>query len=163
MDYHWQVINHGNQIFDEMKWEFFQTEAICTIVWLLQKCNQTIVLANHLEKKPNGNYTRMLHAILNKSWKQHPTNQHLYGHLLPISETIQTRHAGHSWISEDELISDILWWTPTHGHTIVGQLAEVKKKTKNKAIFFKLILLSLTTLLRIWKLGHNGFENIKID
>ena len=26
-----------------------------------------------MEKKPDGNYTRMRQAILNKSWKHHPT------------------------------------------------------------------------------------------
>ena len=31
-------------------------------------------------KKLDGNYTRMLRAILNKSWRQHPTKQQLYGH-----------------------------------------------------------------------------------
>ena len=37
----------------------------------------------------NGSYTRMLRNVLNKSWKQHPTNQQLYNHLLPMSQTIQ--------------------------------------------------------------------------
>ena len=41
-----------------------------------------------LQKKLDGNYTRMLHAVLNKSWRQHPTKQQLYGHLLPISSKI---------------------------------------------------------------------------
>ena len=36
-----------------------------------------------LEKKLDGNYTRMLRAILNKSWRQHPTRHQLYGHLPP--------------------------------------------------------------------------------
>ena len=31
----------------------------------------------------------MLCTVLNKSWKQHSTKQHLYGHLPPISQTIQ--------------------------------------------------------------------------
>ena len=59
----------------------------------------------------------MLRAILNKSWSQHPTKQQLYGHLTPITKTIQvrrTRHAGHCWRSRDELISDVLLWTPSH-------------------------------------------------
>ena len=60
----------------------------------------------------------MLRAILNKSWRQHPTKQQLYGDLPPIMKTIQvrrTRHAGDCWRSRDELISDILLWTPSHG------------------------------------------------
>ena len=68
----------------------------------------------------------MLRAILNKSWKQHPTKQQLYGRLPPISKTIQirrTRHAGHCWRSKNELISDVLQWTPSHGHVFVGRPA----------------------------------------
>ena len=88
-----------------------------------------------LQKKLDGNYTRMLHAILNKSWRQHPTRHQLYGHLPPIMKTIQvrrTRHAGHCWRSRDELIRDVLLWTPTHGRakaerparTYIQQLCE---------------------------------------
>ena len=65
-------------------------------------------------------------AVLNKSWKQHPTRRQLYGHLPPISQTIRlrrTRHAGHFWRSKDELISDVLLWKPTHGHASVGRPA----------------------------------------
>ena len=68
----------------------------------------------------------MLRAILNKSWRQHPTRHQLYGHLPPITKTIQvrrTRHAGHCWRSRDELISDVLLWTPTYGRAKAGRLA----------------------------------------
>ena len=68
----------------------------------------------------------MLRAILNKSWRQHPTRHQLYGHLPPITRTIQvrwTRHAGHCWRSRDELISDILLWTPTYGRAKAGRPA----------------------------------------
>ena len=71
-----------------------------------------------MEKKLDSNYIKMLRAILNKSWRQHPTKQQLYGHLPPIMKTIKiwkTRHMGHCWRSRDELISDVLLWTPSHG------------------------------------------------
>ena len=70
----------------------------------------------------DGNYTRMLRAILNKSWQQHPTRHQLYGHLPPITKTIQirrTRHAGHCWRSRDELIRDVLLWIPTHSQLYI--------------------------------------------
>ena len=79
-----------------------------------------------LEKKLDGNYTRMLRAILNKFWRQHLTRHQLYGHLPPITKTIQvrrTRHAGHCWRSRDELISDVLLWTPTYGRAKAGRPA----------------------------------------
>ena len=68
----------------------------------------------------------MLRAILNKSWRQHPTRHQLYGHLPPITKTIQvrrTRHAGHCWRSRDELIRDVLLWIPTHGRAKAGRPA----------------------------------------
>ena len=44
--------------------------------------------AKHMEKKLGGNYTKMLRAILNKSWRQHPTKQQLYGLLPSIMKTM---------------------------------------------------------------------------
>ena len=64
---------------------------------LLYGCT-TWTLTKRLEKKVDGNYSRMLQAILNKSWRQHPTRHQLYAHLPPITKTIQSRrnrHAGH--------------------------------------------------------------------
>ena len=85
-----------------------------------------LINTKRLEKKLDGNYTRMLRAILNKSWKQHPTRHQLYSHLPPITKTIQvrrTRHAGHCWRSRDELIRDVLLWIPTHGRAKAGRPA----------------------------------------
>ena len=90
---------------------------------LLYGCT-TWTLTKHMEKKIDGNYTRMLQAILNKSWKQHPTKQQLYGHLPPIMKTIQvrrSRHAGHCQRNRDELISDVLLWTPSHRRAKTGR------------------------------------------
>ena len=105
-----------------MKRSFFQA-AVTSI--LLYGCT-TWTLTKRLEKKLDGNYTRMLRAILNKSWQQHPTRHQLYGHLPPITKTIQvrrTRHAGHCWRSRDELIRDVLLWIPTHGRAKAGRPA----------------------------------------
>ena len=99
---------------DKMKRSFFQA----AVVSILLYGRTTWTLSKRLEKKLDGNYTRMLRAILNKSWQQHPTRHQLYGHLPPITKTIQarrSRYAGHSWRSRDELISDVLLWTPTYG------------------------------------------------
>ena len=65
-------------------------------------------------------------AILNTSWRQHPTRHQLYGHLPPITKTIQvrrTRHVGHCSRSRDEPIRDVLLWTPTHGRAKAGRPA----------------------------------------
>ena len=78
---------------DKMKRSFFQA-AVVSI--LLYGCT-TWTLTKRMEKKLHSNYTRMLRAILNKSWRQHPTKRQLYGHLPPITKTIKirwTRYAG---------------------------------------------------------------------
>ena len=105
---------------DKMKRSFFQA-AVVSI--LLYECT-TWTLTKRLEKKVDGNYTRMLRAILNKSWRQHPTSHQLYGHHPPITKTIQvrrTRHTGHCWRSRDDLISDVLLWTRTYGRAKAGR------------------------------------------
>ena len=102
-----------------MKGSFFQA-AVVSI--LLYGCT-TWTLTKRLEMKLDGNYTRMLRAILNKSWWQHPKRHQLYGHLPPITKAIKvrrTRHAGHCWRSRDALISDVLQWTPTFGRAKAG-------------------------------------------
>ena len=108
-----------SDLIDKMKRSFFQA-AVVSI--LLYGCT-TWTLTKRLEKKLDGNYARMLWAILNKSWRQHPTKHQLYGHLPPITKTIQvrrTRHAGHCWRSRNELISDVLLWTLTYGRAKAG-------------------------------------------
>ena len=93
---------------------------------LLYGCT-TWMQTKRMEKSLYGNYTRMLRAILNKSWRQHPTKQQLYGHLPPITKTMQvkrTRHAGDSRRSRDELISDVLPWTPSHDRAKAGRPAK---------------------------------------
>ena len=54
---------------------------------LLYGCT-TWTLTKRIEKKLDDNYTIMLRAILNKSWKLHPKRQQLCGHLQLITKTI---------------------------------------------------------------------------
>ena len=96
---------------DKMKCSFFQA-AVVSI--LLYGCTAQ-TLNKQLEKKLDGNYPRILWAILNKSWQQHTTRHQLYSHLPPITKTRWTRHAGHCWRG-----SDLLLWTPTYGRAKAG-------------------------------------------
>ena len=102
-----------------MKCSFFQA-AVVSI--LLYGCTMWM-LTKRMEKKLDSNYTRMLRAILDKSWRQHPTKQQLYGRLPPVMKTIkirQTRYMGHCWRSRDKLLSDVLLWTPSQGRANAG-------------------------------------------
>ena len=91
-------------MFDSNCWNHLHTFAYKWLILIVQYCSQH----------------------LNKSWRQHPTKQQLYGHQPPITKTIkvrQTRHAGHCWRSRDKLISDVLLWTPSHGQAKAGRPA----------------------------------------
>ena len=105
-----------------MKRSFFQASVVSILLF-----GGTIrTLTKRLEKKLDGNYIRMLQAILNMFLRQHPTKLQLYGHLPPITKTIKvrrTKHAGHCWRSGDELISDVFLWTPSHGQAKAGRPA----------------------------------------
>ena len=85
---------------DEIKRIHFQAVVVsillygCTI-WTLTK---------RMDRQLDTDYTRILQAILNKSCMQHHIKQQLYGHLPPITKTIQVRrirHVGHCWRSKD--------------------------------------------------------------
>ena len=128
----WTAINRLSVIWksdltNKIKWVFFQ---VAVVSILLCGCT-TWMLTKRMEKKLDGNYTKMMQAILNKSWRQHPTKQQLYGHLPPIMKTIQVRwtiHAGHWRRSKDELISNILLRTSSHGRAKAGRPARTFKQ-----------------------------------
>ena len=87
--------------------------------------SQTIFI-KYIEKKLDGNCTRKLRAILNKSWKQHSMKQEAFSHLPPIFKTTQnhrrrTRHSGHCCRSKVEPINDALQETSSHGRASVGR------------------------------------------
>ena len=87
-------ITWKSNLTDKMKRSFFQAVVVSI---LLYGCT-TGTLTKRLEKKLDGNYTKMLRAILNKSGRQHPTRHQLYAHLAFFTKTIQARrnrHAGH--------------------------------------------------------------------
>ena len=107
---------------DKIKRSFFSA---AVVPMLLYGCT-TWTITNRMKKKLDDSYIKMLWAILNKSWKQQPTKQQLYGHPSPITKTIKIcriRHARHCWRSKDELISHVLMWTPSHGRENVRRTA----------------------------------------
>ena len=91
---------------DKMKCSFFQATVVsilpygCT-TWYANKTAGEEA-RRQLHKNAASNIEQVLAATS-------------YGHLPSITKTIQvrrTRHAGHCWRSRDELISDVLLWTP---------------------------------------------------
>ena len=96
----------------------------------------------------------MLQAILNKSRWQHPTRDQLYGHQAPITKAIQvrrTRHAGHCWRSRDELINDVVLWTP--------HMARQKQDNQLEHTYSSYVRIRdvvLKTWQRWWAIGRSG-------
>ena len=69
-------------------------------------CVNSTIWMHHMdtkcfEKKRDGNCTRLLRTVLNKSWKQRSTIQQLNSHLPLISKIIQI---GQCWRSKDKLM-----------------------------------------------------------
>ena len=105
-----------------MKRSFFQAAAASILLYGYT----TGTLIKRLEKKLDGNYTRMLRAILNNSRQQHTTRAPTIRLHTPITKTTpvrRTRHSGHCWRSRDQLISDVLLWTPAYGRAKAGRPA----------------------------------------
>ena len=94
----WLSVIWKSDLTDKMKRSFFQA-AVVSI--LLYGCTPW-TLTKRMENKLDGNYTRMLQAILKKSWRQHLTKQQLYGHLPPITKTIQVRRTRHADTAGEE-------------------------------------------------------------
>ena len=64
---------------------------------------------------------------------------------------LRTRHAGHSWRSKDELISDVLLWTPSHGRAKAGRLA--RTYTQKLSPIWDV---TLKTCRKQWTMGKDG-------
>ena len=99
-----------------MKRSFFQA----AIVSILLYGYTTWKLNKRREKKLDGNYTRMLWAIMNRSWSHPPHKAPAVRPLITITKTIQIRqtiHAGHY------CISNVFPWSPSHGRAKTGRTA----------------------------------------
>ena len=78
----------------------------------------------------------MLHGVLNKSWEQRQ-HKKLYGHLPPITQTIQIRwikHAEYYRRSKDELISNMDSYKWTHQHWSTSKDLEISALYRQDAV-----------------------------
>ena len=134
-----------------MKRSFFQA-AVCvdTAIWM-----------HHMDayeaagEEADGNYTRMLRAVLNKSWRQHPTRLQLYGHLPPSQKLYKfdepdTRDtAGEARTSS---ISDVLLYGPPLMDVQVWD--DQHELTYSSYVRTRVVILK--TCRRRWVIGRNG-------
>ena len=85
MGYLWPKKNRGGNYLT-YNWENKGVQAVDVCQYYFKVAPHGIM--KQLKKKLNGNYTKLLHAVLNKSWRQYPIKQQLYSHLSPILQTI---------------------------------------------------------------------------
>ena len=125
--------------------------------WKLALSNSVIKLAGSvvvsMEINRNHYFLNILRMDLLSPGAAPPKLQ-LYGHLPPITKTIkvrQARYAGHCWRSRDELISNVLLWTPSHGRAKAGQPAQtyIQQHCKDTDV-------ALKTDQKWWMIGRGG-------
>ena len=74
-----------SKLSERLKRNFFRA----TVESVLTYGATTWTLTKTLENRLNGSYTRMLRAALNKSWKEHLTNEEFYKRIPMVTETIR--------------------------------------------------------------------------
>ena len=138
MDYPFQ--RHYSQVHADPKWyhPFGSYLWIAVVSILLYGCTAWM-LTKQLEKKLDSNYTRMLRAILNKSWLQHTTRHQLYGHLPP------TRHAGTS--------SKVMY---SYGPPYMAEQKQDDQLEHTFSSYVRIRDVALKTCQRRWTIGRSG-------
>ena len=91
---------------------------VSTVESVLLYGSSTWTVTKKLEKQIDGVYTRMLRMAQNVSWKEHMTNEELYGSLPKVSEKIRKsrlRIAGHCIRHSEEEAAKVVLWEPRTG------------------------------------------------
>ena len=114
---------------------------------LLYGCT-TGTLTKRMEKELDSNYSRMLWAILNKSWRQHPTKHQLYGHLSPITKTIMQDIVG-------EIGKSSLGMYPC-GHLQMDEQRQDDQLEPTYSCAVSIQDVTLKTCRKQWTIGRGG-------
>ena len=121
----WQACHKLQPIWSSSLNRAFKTRLfLCTVESVLLYNSETWSLTKQMEKSLDGAYTRMLRMALNVSWKQHMTNDELYGKLPRVTAKIAKRRlqlAGHCVRHQDEIASKFVLWEPMHGYVNRGR------------------------------------------
>ena len=86
--------------------------------------SETWTVTKTFEDRINGCYTQLLRRVLNISWRDHKTNEEVYGEIPPLSNSVRKRRlqfAGHCLRASDQPVSRVLFWTPSEGHSSRGR------------------------------------------
>ena len=123
----WKALNDMKRIWTSnisrpVKLRFF----IATVESVLLYGSETWTLTEALEKSLNGCYTRMLRVVFDVSWRDHMTNNQLYGHIPKVTDKITSRRlqfAGHCFRHPELPANEVLLWQPKHGKRNRGRPA----------------------------------------
>ena len=99
---------------------------LATVESVLLYGSETWTLTEALEKSLNGCYTRMLRAVFDVSWRDHMTNNQLYGNIPKVTDKITSRRlqfAGHCFRHPELPANEVLLWQPKHGKQNRGRPA----------------------------------------
>ena len=97
-----------------------------TVESVLLYGSETWTLTKTLSDRLDGCYTRLLRKALNVSWRQHQTNENLYGDLPKLTIKIRQRRmrlAGHCVRHPEEMAHKLVLWEPTEGKRKRGRRA----------------------------------------
>ena len=146
-----------SELTDKMKRSFFQA-AVVSI--LLYGCT-TWTLTKRLEKKLDGNYTRMLRAILNKSWRQHPTRHQLYGHLPPITKLSKLDEPDMQDTAGEAGTSSLVMYSNGPPHMARQKQNDQLEHTFSSKVRIRDV--DLKTCQRRWTIGRSGKRGSEIS
>ena len=145
-----QSVIWKSDLTDKMKRSFFQA-ALVSI--LLYGCT-TWTLTKRLEKTLDGNYTRMLRAILNKSWRQHPQSTNYTATCLPSRKLSKLDEPGTQDTAEGaETSSQVMYsYGPPH-------MAELNQDDQLEHTYSSCVGIrdvARKTCQRRWTIGKSG-------
>lgn len=112
----WKACNKLNKIWQSNLQKELKLQTFKTLVEpILLYGSETWTMTKAMEKSIDGCYTNLLKRVQNLNWVDHPTLNEIYNGLPRISSILTSRRlrfAGHCFRTKDEIISDLLLWSP---------------------------------------------------
>ena len=135
---------------DKMKCSFFQA-AILLI--LLYGCT-TWTPTKWLKKKLDGNYTRMLRAILNKSWRQPPQGTKYTANCLPSRKLYKLDEPDtQDTVGEARTNSSVMY---SYGPPHMAKLKQDDQLEHTYSSYVRIWDVALKTCQKRWMIGRSG-------
>ena len=113
----WKACNKLNKIWKSNLDNKIKVQTFKTLIEpILLYGSETWTMTRAMEKSIDGCYTNLLKKVQNLNWADHPTLNQIYNNLPRISRILTSRRlqfAGHCFRAKEEIISRLLFWSPT--------------------------------------------------